>query len=52
MNTGTIKKIAGPLAAYILARENEIKSVRIILSGKINNLSDDSLRERVREMYV
>ena len=42
----------GPLAAYILARENEIKSVRIILSGKVNNLSDDSLRERVRETYV
>ena len=42
----------GPLAAYILAKENEIKSVRIILSGKINNLPADSLRERVREMYV
>lgn len=42
----------GPLAAYILARENEIKTVRIILSGKVNNLPVDSLRERVREMYV
>lgn len=42
----------GPLAAYILARENEIKSVRIILSGKLNHLSDESVRERVREMYV
>lgn len=42
----------GPIAAYILARENEIKSVRIILSGKTNNLSLESLRERVREMYV
>lgn len=42
----------GPLAAYILARDNEIKSVRIILSGKVNSLSDDSIRERVREMYV
>jgi V/A-type H+-transporting ATPase subunit C len=42
----------GPLAAYILARENEIKSVRIILSGKLNHLPDDSVRERVREMYV
>ncbi|MCI8744511.1 MAG: V-type ATP synthase subunit C, partial [Lachnospiraceae bacterium] len=35
-----------------LARENEIKTVRIILSGKLNGLSDDSIRERVREMYV
>lgn len=42
----------GPLAAYILARENEIKSVRIILSGKRNGLSEDSIRERIRETYV
>lgn len=42
----------GPLVAYVLARENEIKTVRIILSGKQNGLSDDSIRERVREMYV
>ncbi len=42
----------GPLVAYVLARENEIKTVRIILSGKANNLPDDSIRERVREMYV
>lgn len=42
----------GPLAAYILARENEIKTVRIILSGKLNELPDASIRERVREMYV
>lgn len=41
-----------PLAAYILARENEIKSVRIILSGKLNGLSDTSVRERLRDMYV
>lgn len=42
----------GPLAAYILARENEIKTVRIILSGKNNGFSEDKIRERVREMYV
>ena len=42
----------GPLAAYILARNNEIKCVRMILSGKINDLSADSIRERVREAYV
>lgn len=41
-----------PLAAYILARENEIKTVRIILSGKRNDIPDDSIRERLREMYV
>ncbi|WP_312645054.1 V-type ATPase subunit [Hydrogenoanaerobacterium sp.] len=42
----------GPFAAYILARENEIKTVRIILSGKLNGLSEESIRERCREMYV
>ena len=42
----------GPVVAYVLARQNEIKTVRIILSGKLNNLPDDSIRERVREMYV
>lgn len=42
----------GPLAAYILARENEIKTVRLILSGKQNDLPDEVIHERVREMYV
>lgn len=41
-----------PLAAYILARENEIKTVRILLSGKLNGLPEDSIQERLREMYV
>lgn len=41
-----------PLAAYILGRENEIKMVRLILSAKINHLSDAVLRERLRETYV
>ncbi len=42
----------GPLVAYVIARENEIKTVRIILSCKQNGFSDDMIRERVREMYV
>ena len=42
----------GPVGAYVIARQNEIKTVRIILSGKLNDLPDDSIRERVREMYV
>ncbi|HBA62475.1 MAG TPA: V-type ATP synthase subunit C [Lachnospiraceae bacterium] len=42
----------GPLVAYVLARENEIKTVRIILTGKLNELPEESIRERVREMYV
>ena len=43
---------AGPLAAYVLARENEIKTVRMILTGKQNDLPETAIRERVREMYV
>lgn len=43
---------AGPLVAYVLARENEIKTVRIILTGKLNGLKDEAIRERIREMYV
>jgi V/A-type H+-transporting ATPase subunit C len=42
----------GPIAAYILARENEIRTVRIILAAKRNNLPEEMLRERVRVMYV
>lgn len=41
-----------PLAAYILGKENEIKSVRILLSGKLNDLPENSIRERLRETYV
>ena len=42
----------GPLVAYQLARENEIKTVRIILTGKQNDFPEEAIRERVREMYV
>lgn len=42
----------GPLVAYVLARENEIKTVRIILTGKQNDFPDEAIRERIREMYV
>jgi len=41
-----------PLLAYLLARENEIKTVRIILSGKKNDIGDSVIRERLRQMYV
>ncbi len=42
---------AGPVIAYYLARENEIKTVKIILTCKQNGFSDESIRERVRKMY-
>ena len=42
----------GPVVAYYLARENEIKTVRIILTAKNNGFSEEETRERVRKMYV
>lgn len=42
----------GPLFAYVIARRNEISTVRIILSGKLNELDDGMIRERLRDMYV
>ena len=42
----------GPLLGYLIARENEIKTVRIILTGKQNGFTDEAIRERIREMYV
>lgn len=42
----------GPLAAYILARQNEIKCVRMVLTGLQNGLPQETIRERLRELYV
>ncbi|MEG1437195.1 MAG: V-type ATPase subunit, partial [Oscillospiraceae bacterium] len=41
-----------PIVAYYLAKDAEIKSVRIILSAKLNHLPADIIRERVRALYV
>lgn len=41
-----------PLAAYVLGRENEIAMVRLILSAKVNRLSDTVIRKRWRLLYV
>ncbi len=41
-----------PIAAYLLARENEIKTVRLILYGKRSGIDDSVIRERLRDMYV
>jgi len=41
-----------PLAAYLLAKENEIKLIRIIMVGKINQLPNEEIKERLRDVYV
>jgi V/A-type H+-transporting ATPase subunit C len=42
----------GPIVAYVVARKHEMGSVRILLSGKLNQLDDEIIRERLRETYV
>lgn len=41
-----------PLIAYTLVRENEIKIVRTILTGKKNKVLPAAIRERLRDVYV
>ncbi len=41
-----------PLIAYLIAKETEIKNARIIMVGKLNNISGEIIRERLRESYV
>ncbi len=41
-----------PLVAYIYARETEVKTVRIILNSKVNNIDPDVIKERLRDAYV
>lgn len=41
-----------PLVAYTYAKETEIKNIRIILTGKVNNVSSIEIRERLRDSYV
>ena len=41
-----------PVAAYLAAKENEFTAVRIIMTGRLADLSADVIRERLRECYV
>jgi V/A-type H+-transporting ATPase subunit C len=40
------------ILSYIYARENEMRQIRIILSGKINSVRGEILKERLRENYA
>ncbi|MGA1876440.1 MAG: V-type ATP synthase subunit C [bacterium] len=42
---------AEPLIAYLLAKENEIKNLRIVIVGKQNKLPQSLIEERLRKMY-
>lgn len=41
-----------PIIAFIIASENEIKMLRIILASKRNDVSPEAIRERLRDVYV
>lgn len=41
-----------PLFSYLYAKEAEIKALRIIMVSKINQLSPEVIRERLRDLYV
>jgi V/A-type H+-transporting ATPase subunit C len=41
-----------PLITFIISKENDIKNIRIILSGKLNKLLPSKIKERVRDTYV
>lgn len=41
-----------PLIAYAFAKETEIKTIRIIMVGKLNRVSPELIRERLRDVYA
>lgn len=41
-----------PIISYLYAKENEIKVIRIIMIGKLNNMKSEIIRERLRDIYV
>jgi V/A-type H+-transporting ATPase subunit C len=43
---------AEPLIAYALAKETELKNIRIVLVGKLNGVGKETIEERLREPYV
>jgi V/A-type H+-transporting ATPase subunit C len=40
-----------PLLSLYLAREHELKLVRMLLAGKVFNVPQEQLRLRLREIY-
>ena len=40
------------ILSYIYAKETEIKIIRIIMVGKLNNIAEGVIRERLRDIYV
>ena len=41
-----------PLFAYLYAKETELKQIRVIATGKLNHVPNESIRKRLRGCYV
>ena len=41
-----------PIVAYTYAKQTEFKNIRIIFTGKLNNINSEKIKERLRESYV
>ena len=41
-----------PVIGYLMAKETEVRNIRIIMVGKLNDVSTDVIRERLRDSYV
>lgn len=41
-----------PIVSFIYAKQTEFKNLRIIFTGKLNNISNEKIKERLRESYV
>lgn len=41
-----------PIVGYLLAKENEVKILRIVLVGKLAGLPSPAIEEKVREVYL
>ena len=41
-----------PLISYLVAKESELKTLRIIMTGKLANIPTDIIRKRIRSTYA
>lgn len=41
-----------PIFSYLIAKEAEIRVLRIVMVSKLNKLAPDAIRERLRDLYV
>ncbi len=51
MNQKSNIQSSGPIVAFYLAKQNEIRTARVIMTAKANGFSEEIISERVRKMY-